>query len=137
VRAFAFGLGRSEQRADGRSKTSRASKDNPQYQVRLYCTSEDHFTPNRPPHASALAPTDFPGTCELKLNGFPVQGNTKGIKKVAGSAPPVDLTGAGAGKAFKLAPGTGTSNRVEVVYVNTDKVSRVCLYSYFNGMEEC
>ncbi|KAI5478361.1 zinc finger, MIZ-type protein [Pseudohyphozyma bogoriensis] len=102
---------------------ARASKDNAQYQVRLYCTSEDHYAPNR--HAS-FVPTDFPASLEIKLNGLPVQANTKGIKKVPGSAPPVDLFNASGGKAFKL--GVGMSNRVEIVYMNTDKRYFVVVY---------
>lgn len=65
---------------------------------------------------------DFPGTCEVKLNAQNVVANTKGIKKQAGTAPPVNLSQVG--DALNLAP--STLNKVEVVYVNTEKVRSFC-----------
>lgn len=90
----------------------------------MFCTHEDHHNPSRSVNAQLPAPIDFPSSCEIKLNGFPVP-FSKGIKKQAGTAPPVDLStvdrGADKSKALSLAP--GTLNKVEVVYVNTEKVS--------------
>jgi len=86
----------------------------------LFCTSEDYYTPNRPTAAQPVAPIDFPAVCEIKINGHAVTANTKGIKKQAGTAPPVDLGKAGAGQALQL-NGTGL-NKVDITYLNTDKV---------------
>lgn len=94
----------------------RASKTNPQYQVRLFCTNEEYFNPSRSASAQQPAPIDFPGTCEIKLNNLNVVANTKGIKKQAGTAPPVNLSQA----ALTLA--SEVLNKVEVIYVNTEKV---------------
>jgi E3 SUMO-protein ligase PIAS1 len=87
----------------------------------LFCTNEDFYNPSRVNSAQQPAPIDFPGTCEIKLNDEPVNANTKGIKKQAGTAPPVDL--GKAGSALSLSP--DTLNKVEMVYVNTEKVSPV------------
>lgn len=57
--------------------------------------------------------------CEIRLNEVTVNANTKGIKKQPGTAPPVDLSKAGSGAALALHP--GAVNKVEVVYLNTDK----------------
>ncbi|ORY59876.1 PINIT domain-domain-containing protein [Leucosporidium creatinivorum] len=97
---------------------SKASPANPQYQVRLYCTNEDYFNPHRPSSSQVPAPIDFPATCEIKLNYFNVPANTKGIKKQVGTASPVDLA-----KGNKLDISAGAINRLEVIYVNTEKQS--------------
>lgn len=70
--------------------------------------------------ASAQLPAyiDFPGTCEIKINGETVNANTKGIKKQPGTAPPVDL--GKPGSALSLA--VEVINKIEMVYVNTEKV---------------
>ncbi|KAL8276122.1 hypothetical protein RQP46_011471 [Phenoliferia psychrophenolica] len=100
---------------------SKASSSNPQYQVRLFSTSEDYYNIARPHDnaASLGAPVDFPATCEIKLNQTPVTANTKGIKKQVGTAPPVDLSRVGNGTSLNL--GLGQVNKVEIVYVNTEK----------------
>lgn len=85
--------------------------------MRLYCTTEDYFNPARPASAQVPAPVEFPGTCEIKVNYVSVPANTKGIKKQPGTAPPADL-----GKAGSLDISAGAVNRVEIIYVNTDKV---------------
>ena len=103
-------------------RARRASPTNPQYQVRLFCTNEEYFNPSRTASAQQPAPMDFPGTCEVKLNAQNVVANTKGIKKQAGTAPPVNLSQVG--DALNLAP--STLNKVEVVYVNTEKVRSFC-----------
>jgi hypothetical protein len=74
---------------------------------------------SRPANSQQPAPIDFPATSEVKLNGVNVIANMKGIKKKIGSAPPVDLTNVGKGTALNLSHG---QNRVECIYVNTDKV---------------
>lgn len=94
----------------------RASPANPQYQVRLYCTNEDYFNPHRASSSQSPAPIDFPATCEIKLNYINVPANTKGIKKQVGTASPVDLA-----KGGKLDITAGAINRLEVIYVNTEK----------------
>lgn len=99
----------------------RESPNNPQYRVYLFCTSEDYYNPNRPSSVQALAPIDFPAVCEIKINNAAVTANTKGIKKQAGTAPPVDLGKAGAGQALLLHP--NAMNRVDITYLNTEKVS--------------
>lgn len=100
-------------------RPDRTSAASPQYQVRLFSCSEDFYNPARPHDHPAGAPIDFPTTCEIKLNHQPVTANTKGIKKQVGTAPPVDLSRVGNGSALSLAP--GVVNKVEVVYVNSEK----------------
>lgn len=104
-------------------RNAKASPSNPQYQVRLYSTNEDYYQPSRPTSHQSPAPTDFPPTCEIKLNNHPVAGNTKGIKKMVGSAPPVNLS---AGTGLNL--GEAAYNRVEVVYVNTEMKYYMTIY---------
>ncbi|KAM0745925.1 hypothetical protein T439DRAFT_360878 [Meredithblackwellia eburnea MCA 4105] len=117
--SFHFVLGERERML---LQTARSTPTAPQYQVRLYSTSDEYFDPTRPhinhSPSSAGAPVDFPPTCEIKLNGTLVPANTKGIKKQAGTAPPADL---GKNGSTALDLGAGATNRVEVVYVNTDK----------------
>ncbi|SCV68046.1 BQ2448_167 [Microbotryum intermedium] len=95
------------------SKTANAKP----YQVRLYCTTEDHYNPSRPTSLQPAAPIEFPGVCEIKLNHINIVANTKGIKKQAGTAPPVDLMKGGA-LSYQSAGGV---NRLEIIYINTDK----------------
>ncbi|SGY96952.1 BQ5605_C035g11371 [Microbotryum silenes-dioicae] len=95
---------------------SKAANAKP-YQVRLYCTTEDHYNPSRPTNLQLAAPIEFPGVCEIKLNHTNIVANTKGIKKQAGTAPPVDLMKGGA-LSYQSAGGV---NRLEIVYINTDK----------------
>jgi len=99
--------------------TFRESPNNPQYEVRLYCTSDNNYSIGRP-HASQFpAPIEFPQTCEIKLNGVTVNANTKGIKKQPGTTPPVNLSSK---KGPTVQIGPGQLNKIEVIYTNTEKV---------------
>ncbi|KAK4701957.1 hypothetical protein P7C70_g4262, partial [Phenoliferia sp. Uapishka_3] len=99
---------------------AKASPTSPQYQLRLFSASENYYDASRPnSHQNQTgvgAPIEFPTTCEIKLNGLAVSANTRGIKNQVGTAPPVDLSKGGG---LRLQP--GVVNKVEVVYVNTDK----------------
>lgn len=57
---------------------------------------------------------EFPPTCEVRVNNNALSANLKGMKKKPGTAPPPDL-----GKHLRL--GAGSSNRVEMVYVNSQQ----------------
>jgi hypothetical protein len=117
-------------------------KEFPQYQLRLFCTFEDDYTPPAPYRSSSAPNTKvsrikFPDTCEAKLNGVSISGNLRGIKKLPGSAPPPNLgnvksTGASSGvphhsagydQGFALDLRRNATNRVELIYINSDKVS--------------
>ncbi|GAA5923708.1 uncharacterized protein JCM15063_003737 [Sporobolomyces koalae] len=99
---------------------ARESPSNPQYEVRLYCTSDNNYSIGRP-HASQFpAPIEFPQICEIKLNNVLVNANTKGIKKQPGTTPPVNLSSK-KGPSVMTAP--GQLNRVEVAYSNTDRTT--------------
>jgi len=102
----------------------------PQYQLRLFCTSENFFSlpvssypygrvaTNQP---FGPAPVEFPTTSELKLNHTPLNVNLRGIKKKEGSTVPPDLGKTVNGlKALNL--DAHATNRVELVYINSDKV---------------
>ncbi|GAA5828078.1 hypothetical protein JCM11251_005720 [Rhodosporidiobolus azoricus] len=104
---------------------ARESKANPQYQVRVYCTSDQFFTGGRPLQNQFPAPIEFPPSAEIKLNSAIVPANVKGIKKQPGTAPPVNLSGA---KGVTLNMGAATTNRVEVAYVSTEKVYYLVCY---------
>ncbi|GJN91907.1 hypothetical protein Rhopal_004932-T1 [Rhodotorula paludigena] len=105
---------------------SKESPSNPQYQVRLYCTSDTNYNPLRPSAGTQYpAPVEFPLTCEIKLNGVTVNANTKGIKKQPGTAPPVNLSGK-AGAAVALT--AGAMNRIEFIYINTEKTYYLIAY---------
>lgn len=104
---------------------SKESPANPQYQLRLYCTSDTNYNQLRAQANQFPAPVEFPGTCEVKLNGVTLSANTKGIKKQPGTAPPVNLTPK-SGPAVVLTP--GATNRAEVIYINTDKARRLFLF---------
>lgn len=106
------------------SSLLRASPLNPQYQVRLFSTSETHYNTSRSAASQSPAYTEYPEVCEIKLNQYPVPSNTKGVKKKLGSAPPVDLGKAPSlNGAFALSLTAGSVNRSEIVYMKTDKVS--------------
>ncbi|CDR47556.1 RHTO0S14e05204g1_1 [Rhodotorula toruloides] len=104
---------------------AKESPSNPQYQVRLYCTSDVNWNLHRPTANQFPAPIEFPGTCEIKLNGVTVPANTKGIKKQPGTAPPVNLS---AGKGATVLTTAGSTNRVEVIYINTEKLYFLVCY---------
>lgn len=105
---------------------AKESPSNPQYQVRLYCTSDVNWSMQRPTANQFPAPIEFPGTCEIKLNGVTVPANTKGIKKQPGTAPPVNLS-SGKGGATVLTT-AGSTNKVEVIYINTEKLYFLVCY---------
>ncbi|GAA5871066.1 hypothetical protein JCM8547_005348 [Rhodosporidiobolus lusitaniae] len=104
---------------------AKESPSNPQYQVRLYCTSDSNWSLTRQAAYQFPAPIEFPPSAEIRLNGVTLAANVKGIKKQPGTAPPVDLTGAKE-KAINLA--AGAYNRVEVAYINTEKVFYLVVY---------
>ncbi|GAA6044234.1 hypothetical protein JCM8097_005284, partial [Rhodosporidiobolus ruineniae] len=104
---------------------ARESPANPQYQVRLYCTSDTNWNTARATSNQFPAPIEFPMTAEVKLNSLIVSANTKGIKKQPGTAPPVNLS-AVKGPSVNLA--AGATNRVEVAYASTDKVYYMVVY---------
>lgn len=105
---------------------AKESKTNPQYQVRLYCTSDTNYNSIRPQAHQFPAPIEFPAACEVKLNGLTVPANTKGIKKQPGTAPPVNLSGPKA-PAIQTSGGSGY-NSVDLIYTNTDKVYYIVAY---------
>ncbi|GAA5821657.1 hypothetical protein JCM10212_004313 [Sporobolomyces blumeae] len=117
VASLSFGLTEVQRKLIDKA---RESPSNPQYEVRLYCTSDNNYSVGRP-HASQFpAPVEFPQTCEIKLNGTTLNVNTKGIKKQPGTVPPVNLSSK---KGPSVQTGTGQLNRVEVIYINTDKTT--------------
>ncbi|KAF7310866.1 MIZ zinc finger protein [Mycena chlorophos] len=88
----------------------------PKYQLRLFCTSSTFYSPThssfRPSNAPCLV--EFPPTCEVRVNNVQISANLKGLKKKPGTAPPPDL-----GK--YLRPTSTASNRVEMIYVNSQQ----------------
>jgi E3 SUMO-protein ligase PIAS1 len=64
----------------------------------------------------------------VRVNGTLLGANLKGLKKKPGTAPPPDL-----GKSVRLA--MATSNRVEIVYVNSQQpaIPKVCLPSVWQA----
>ncbi|GAA5947804.1 hypothetical protein JCM3775_005240 [Rhodotorula graminis] len=104
---------------------SNESPSNPQYQVRLYCTSDTNYNQMRSHVNQFPAPVEYPGVCEIKINGVTIAANTKGIKKQPGTAPPVHLSPA-KGTTIALTP--GAPNRAEVHYINTEKVYYLIAY---------
>ncbi|GAA5931720.1 hypothetical protein JCM1841_003400 [Sporobolomyces salmonicolor] len=104
---------------------ARESPSNPQYEVRLYCTSDANYNAGRVTASQFPAPIEFPATCEVKLNGQPVQANTKGIKKQPGTAPPVNLSSK---KGVSVSTSPGSINKVDVIYVNTEKLYYLVAY---------
>ncbi|EPT03854.1 hypothetical protein FOMPIDRAFT_1046334 [Fomitopsis schrenkii] len=86
----------------------------PKYQLRLYCTSSQFYTPSSFRSSTTLCPIEFPPTCEVRVNSMPLQANTKGMKKKPGTAPPPDLM-----KNIRVQ--NNATNRVEMVYVNSQQ----------------
>ncbi|GAA5979879.1 hypothetical protein JCM11641_007574 [Rhodosporidiobolus odoratus] len=106
---------------------ARESAANAQWQVRLYCTSDTNWNTSRPSSNQFPAPIEFPPTAEIKLNAVVLGANVKGIKKQPGTTPPVNLSGpVGKGPTVNLAG--GGMNRVEVSYINTEKVYYLVAY---------
>lgn len=78
---------------------------------------------------------EFPAACEANLNDHPLNANTKGIKKKAGTAPPPNVssgllrsgTSSANGKhSLDLQP--GATNRLDLNYINTDKFHYMVVY---------
>jgi hypothetical protein len=102
------------------------------YQIRLFCCSEDYYSPGtaypygaaKPYQPRGPAPVEFPPVCEVRLNGQMITANLRGIKKKEGTVNPPNLSdlkkGSGVEFAMNLAP--GAINRVELAYANTEKV---------------
>lgn len=84
------------------------------YQLRLYCTSSTFHSGSTFRVASAPCPVEFPPACEVRVNNMGLTANLKGLKKKPGTAPPPDL-----GKLVRTTP--GATNRVEMVYVNSQQ----------------
>ena len=114
--------------------TSRNDPAATQYQLRLYCTSADFYTPpntfgshhiQKPP-----ALMEFPAVSEAKVNGEAVGGSMKGIKKKPGTAPPAPLSETKEKTtdkwALNLTP--GAANKVDMNYINTDKLHYMIVY---------
>ncbi|CCL99022.1 uncharacterized protein FIBRA_01031 [Fibroporia radiculosa] len=92
-----------------------STRTSQKFQLRLYCTSSTYYTPSGGFRStSGLCPIEFPPTCEVRVNGVALTANLKGMKKKPGTAPPPDL-----GKSLRLT--TGASNRIEMVYVNSQQ----------------
>ena len=86
----------------------------PRYQLRLFCTSSTFFSLSpafRSTSGSCLV--EFPPTCEVRVNSVQLTASLKGLKKKPGTAPPPDL-----GKYIRV---SGATNRVEMVYVNSQQ----------------
>lgn len=108
------------------------------YQLRLFCTSSffysGHSTFRAASSSSVPCLVEFPPTCEVRVNNVQLNANLKGLKKKPGTAPPPDIT--------KLARLTGTPNRVELVYVNSQqpvqnkKYYMVVILVEYTGVEE-
>ncbi|KAH9811103.1 PINIT domain-containing protein [Melampsora americana] len=109
---------------------SQTNSSNSQYRLRLFCTSENHY--NHPqltsPQAPVLppAPTEFPTTCELKLNSMTISANVRGLKNQPGTAPPPDLSTTGNGSLINMKE--YGMNRVDVIYTNTDRKYYAIVY---------
>ncbi|KAJ3538088.1 hypothetical protein NM688_g6572 [Phlebia brevispora] len=93
--------------------SAKLASTNPKYQLRLYCTSSTYYSTGFR-QTNAPCPIEFPPTCEVRVNGQQLNANLKGMKKKPGTAPPPDL-----GKHLRLT--VGISNRVEMVYVNSQQ----------------
>ncbi|BGP12118.1 hypothetical protein JCM10213_004683 [Rhodosporidiobolus nylandii] len=104
---------------------ARESPSNPQYQLRLYCTSDTNWNLSRPAANQFPAPIEFPPTAEIKLNGVVVPANVKGIKKQPGTTPPVNLS-AKTGPAVN--PSQAGVQKVEIAYVQTERVYYLVAY---------
>jgi E3 SUMO-protein ligase PIAS1 len=135
---------------DQRQKLLAARNDSkaPQYQLRLYACSEDHYKPSNgySTYGNAVTrntnvPIEFPGACEAKTNGYAIVANLKGIKKKPGTAPPANVgsatihgkesTKASRSSDYALRIDSASQNninRVELNYINTDKLHYMIVY---------
>ncbi|PSS37690.1 hypothetical protein PHLCEN_2v514 [Hermanssonia centrifuga] len=94
---------------------TKLSSSSPKYQLRLYCTSSTYYSPPSSFRSNlGPCPIEFPPTCEVRVNNTQMNANLKGMKKKPGTAPPPDL-----GKLSRIA--TGASNRLDMVYVNSQQ----------------
>lgn len=85
----------------------------PKYQLKLFCTSSNFYTPNNAFRTfSSPSLVEFPPTCEVRVNNVQLTANLKGLKKKPGTAPPPDL-----GKHVRFT----SQNRIEMVYVNSQQ----------------
>jgi E3 SUMO-protein ligase PIAS1 len=123
---------------DDRTKilAGRASPANPQYQVRLFCTSEAYYSPPyssypswRPNTANCQpagpAYVEFPAQSEVRVNGQLLSVNLRGIKKKEGSTMPPDLSKPpGTSPVPALNMGATYTNRAELVYTNSPEKVR-------------
>lgn len=127
-------------------RAARTSSSAPQYQLRLYCTSIDFYSPTLHQNAyGGLRPTipiEFPPTCEAKINEYVVPGNLKGIKKKPGTTPPANVSsttkaGKNGGLATATTPHTdyalnieseSAKNKVDLTYINTEKIYYMIVY---------
>jgi len=90
------------------------NETNSTYQLRLYCTSSTFHSNSTFRVSGAPCPVEFPPACEVRVNNLGLTANLKGLNKKPGTAPPPDL-----GKLVRLTP--GATNRVEMVYVNSQQ----------------
>lgn len=93
---------------------SKLNSSSSKYQLRLYCTSSTFHSSAAFRTSTGPCPIEFPPTCEVRVNNTPLTANLKGMKKKPGTAPPPEL-----GKSLRLS--SGASNRVEMVYVNSQQ----------------
>lgn len=77
------------------------------HQARLYCTSGHFYSSGI--SLGSVCLIEFPGMVDIRVNGTIITGaNTRGLKKKAGTAPPVDLS-----KLVRVG-----QNRIDFTYVN-------------------
>ena len=118
----------------------RTNKNATQLQLRLYCTSVDHYSPTTGQGFGANArsgiPMDFPQACEAKVNDCIVTANLKGIKKKPGTAPPANLSATKVPSGHSRSAGSwalrldsiAEPNRVDLNYANTEKQYFMLVY---------
>lgn len=92
--------------ADDRSSPN----DIPQYSVRLFCTSNDHYrqpgayTSNTAHITNKKIPIEYPNTPDFVMDDYHLRYTERGLRGKPGSAPPVDLHRTSRG--ISLVPGT-------------------------------
>ncbi|CAK5280202.1 unnamed protein product, partial [Mycena citricolor] len=91
------------------------NSESPKYQLRLFCTSSTFYNPTPSSFRPLTGPCliEFPPTCEVRVNNVQITANLKGMKKKPGTAPPPDI-----GKFARI---TTASNKIEIVYVNSQQ----------------
>ncbi|KZT72828.1 hypothetical protein DAEQUDRAFT_743461 [Daedalea quercina L-15889] len=93
---------------------AKLNSTSPKYQLRLYCTSSQFYSPSGFRTSKEPCPIEFPPTCEVRVNSVALSANLKGMKKKPGTAPPPDIM-----KNVRVQ--NGATNRVEMVYVNSQQ----------------